>query len=200
MWNNSVWTDHYSSEVRSWKFNVICRALAAQWRSSTHWMVEIFRNNTENKTGNVVKPLHKSTVCSSSPTTTKRNSRIGKVHRIATNTFHWGRTKFHLKQPWQPERGSQAGYKVMTGLEKAKLFSVLSKARSRVHQMVSWTVRLKAREVILHAYNLTMELPATGYYGCSKFTSSRGPTRQNSGGDTLSTAKEVDRTTDLRSH
>lgn len=88
----------------------------------------------------------------------------------------------------------------MTGMEKAKLFSVLSKARSRVYQMVSRTVKLKARGVILHAYDLTMELPATGYYGCSKFTSSRGPTGQNSGGDTLSTAKGVDRTTDLRSH
>lgn len=57
-------------------------------------MVEIFRDNTETKTGNIVKPLHKSTVCSSSPTTTNRNSRTGKAHRIVTNIFTEGELNF----------------------------------------------------------------------------------------------------------
>lgn len=140
--------------------------MSAQWRSTAHWMLEIFRNNTENKTGNIV-PLYKSTVCSSSPTTTNRNSRTGKAHRVATNTFCWKNNYISLglvslqEKPCQTERGSHRSYKVMTGIEEAKLFTVLSKARSRGHQMASRNVKLRAKKVILHTYNYTVELPAS---------------------------------------
>lgn len=71
--------------------------------------------------------------------------------------------------------------------------------QSKGHQMVSGNIPLKAEKVIPRIHHYSVELSAARWYGCYKFTSSRGSTGQTSGRDTLRAAKEEHTITDLGS-